>query len=40
VKFNRMSLADVCRAEGRPISGFLHVDWQPPDELAGPYAVW
>ncbi len=40
VKFHRMSLADVCRAEGRPISGFLHVDWQPADELAGPYAVW
>ena len=39
VKFHRMSLADVCAAEGRPISGFEHVDWQPADELAGPYAV-
>ena len=34
-----MSLADVCSAEGRPISGFQHADWQPADELAGPYAV-
>jgi predicted metalloenzyme YecM len=40
VKFHRMSLADVCRAEGHPISGFEHVEWQPADELAGPYAVW
>lgn len=40
VKFHQMSLADVCRAEGRPIAGFQHVDWQPADELAGPYAVW
>jgi len=40
VKFHRMSLADVCRAEGRPIAGFEHVDWHPDDELAGPYAVW
>ena len=40
VKFHRMSLADVCPAEGRPIFGFEHVDWQPADELAGPYAVW
>jgi hypothetical protein len=30
-----LSLADVCSAEGRPISGFQHVDWQPADELAG-----
>ena len=36
----RLSLADVCAAEGRPITGFEHVDWQPADELAGPYAVW
>jgi predicted metalloenzyme YecM len=40
VKFHRMSLGDVCAAEGRPISGFQHVDWHPADELAGPYAVW
>ena len=40
VKFHRISLADVCSAEGRPISGFQHVDWQPADEQAGPYAVW
>ncbi len=40
VKFHRLSLADVCAAEGRPITGFEHVDWQPADELAGPYAVW
>ena len=31
---------DVCSAEVRPISGFQQVDWQPADELAGPYAVW
>jgi predicted metalloenzyme YecM len=39
VKFHRLSLADVCAAEDRSISGFHHVDWQPADELAGPYAV-
>jgi hypothetical protein len=40
VKFHRLSLGDVCRIEGRPISGFEHTEWKPKDELAGPYAVW
>jgi hypothetical protein len=40
VKFHRPSPGDVCRIEGRPISGFEHTEWEPKDELAGPYAVW
>jgi predicted metalloenzyme YecM len=40
VKFHRLSLGDVCRAEGLPLDGFVHADWQPEDETAGPYAVW
>jgi predicted metalloenzyme YecM len=39
VKFHRLSLTDVCEIEGGPIVGFEHADWQPDDELAGPYAI-
>lgn len=39
VKFHQMSLGDACRREGRTFDGFHHVEWQPADELAGPYEV-
>jgi predicted metalloenzyme YecM len=40
VKFYRWSLAEVCKREGNAIDGFRHAtDWQPVDELAGPYEL-
>src|SRR5881628_2253075 len=35
VKFHQRSLKDACELEGRAFVGFQHVDWHPPDELAG-----
>ena len=39
VKFHQRSLADAVRREGLTFDGFVHADWQPLDELAGPYEV-
>ena len=36
-KFYRWSLHDVCVKEGKHFDGFIHVDWAPDDDLAGPY---
>ncbi|MFC8277068.1 VOC family protein [Streptomyces sp. NPDC057271] len=37
VKFYRWSLGEVCIREGNSFRGFSHADWQPADDLAGPY---
>ncbi len=37
-KFYRWSLREVCMKEGNHIDDFIHADWAPDDDLAGPYA--
>lgn len=39
VKFYRWSLGDVCVREGASFDRFVHADWEPSDDLAGPDEV-
>lgn len=39
VKFYRWSLGEVCAREGNSFDEFRHADWEPADELAGPYEL-
>ena len=39
VKFHQRSLADAMQREGLDVRGFVHVEWRPADEFAGPYEV-
>lgn len=39
VKFYRWSLGDVILREGGSFDGIRHAEWQPADDLAGPYEL-